>query len=91
MAPDCVGTTPLSIRTPIPVDIMAQTHESDQLIGRVHQALQQAVDFSFTCQLDDGHWVAPVSADATLTAQYVMFRHSIPGLNLDGNGTEAAA
>ncbi|KAK4151734.1 squalene cyclase [Chaetomidium leptoderma] len=69
---------------------MAQD-ELDELRGAVDRTVQQAIDFSFSCQQANGHWVAPVSADATFTAQYVMFKHAIPGLNLDNNGGEAAA
>lgn len=65
--------------------------ELDELRGSAQRALEQAIDFSFSCQKDDGHWVAPVSADATFTAQYVMFKHAIPALNLDISGAEAAA
>lgn len=50
------------------------------------ESLRRAIDFSFSCQQSDGHWCAPVSADATFTAQYVMFKYSIPGLSLDSDG-----
>jgi squalene-hopene/tetraprenyl-beta-curcumene cyclase len=62
----------------------------DELREGAQKALQQAVDFSFACQQDDGHWTAPVSADATFTSQYVMFKYAIPGLHLDNAGEEAA-
>lgn len=60
--------------------------DGDELKAKARQALQQAVDFSFSCQQPDGHWVAPVSADATFTAQYVMFKYAISGLSLDEDG-----
>ncbi|KAK7917415.1 squalene cyclase [Apiospora marii] len=52
----------------------------DELQGSAREALRQAIDFSFACQQSDGHWVAPVSADASFTAQYVMVKYAIPGL-----------
>ena len=50
------------------------------------QALQQAVDFSLERQKPDGHWVAPVSADVSFTAEYVMFKYAMEGLSLNEDG-----
>ncbi|KAH8763110.1 terpenoid cyclases/protein prenyltransferase alpha-alpha toroid [Diaporthe sp. PMI_573] len=63
---------------------MQEHFRTTNLVSDAHRALQQAVDFSLNCQQPDGHWVAPVSADATFTAQYVMFKYaySTPGLCL---------
>lgn len=70
--------------------IMAAVQVNGQNLGKVtaevRNSLQLAVDFSFSCQQSDGHWCAPVSADATFTAQYVMFKYAIPGLSLDSDG-----
>ncbi|KAI8631569.1 terpenoid cyclases/protein prenyltransferase alpha-alpha toroid [Xylariaceae sp. FL1651] len=52
----------------------------------VRRSLQQAVQFAWSCQKPDSHWVAPVSADATFTAEYVMFKYAIPGLSLEEDG-----
>lgn len=65
-----------------------QEEIGEEFKGKARQALQQAFDFSFSCQQPDGHWVAPVSADATFTAQYVMFKYCIPGLSLEKDGSE---
>ncbi|KAH8886634.1 squalene cyclase [Thozetella sp. PMI_491] len=62
--------------------------EMDKLQLEGRRAMQQAIDFSFSCQQPDGHWVAPVSADATFTAQYVMFKYAIDGLSLADDGKE---
>lgn len=50
--------------------------ETAKLLSDARRALHKAVDFSLSCQQPDGHWVAPVSADATFTAQYVMFKYA---------------
>lgn len=65
--------------------------ETANLVSNARRALQQAVDFSLSCQQPDGHWVAPVSADATFTAQYVMFKyaHSTEGLCLSPSESHA--
>lgn len=54
------------------------------LLSDAHRALEQAIEFSLNCQQPDGHWVAPVSADSTFTAEYVMFKYaySTPGFCL---------
>ncbi|KAI0424436.1 terpenoid cyclases/protein prenyltransferase alpha-alpha toroid [Xylaria sp. FL1042] len=62
---------------------MAQQQHGNRLDEDVRRALRQAVQFSWACQKPDGHWVAPVSGDATYTAQYVMFKYAIPGLSLE--------
>lgn len=68
---------------------MPSYHNTDKtLLGDARQSLQQAVDYSLGCQQPDGHWVAPVMADATFTAQYVFFKHQIPELSLDEDGPE---
>lgn len=74
-------------RPPLSTDRFGTTN----LVSDAHQALQQAVDFSLNCQQPDGHWVAPVSADATFTAQYVMFKfaYSTPGLCLSAPQSDA--
>ncbi|CAO1601118.1 hypothetical protein XANCAGTX0491_004782 [Xanthoria calcicola] len=53
----------------------------EQLLGAARRSLQDAINFSFDAQQPDGHWVAEVSADATFTAQYIMFKYAI-GLDL---------
>ena len=65
---------------------MEKMHGKEKLRDGVHKSLQQAIEFSMSCQQPDGHWVAPVSADATFTAQYIMFKYAIPGLSLDDDG-----
>ncbi|KAI1273019.1 terpenoid cyclases/protein prenyltransferase alpha-alpha toroid [Xylaria sp. FL0933] len=65
---------------------MSQQQYDDTLDDDTRLALEQAVKFSWACQQPDGHWVAPVFGDATFTAQYVMFKHAIPGLSLEGDG-----
>ncbi|KAF2968605.1 hypothetical protein GQX73_g5000 [Xylaria multiplex] len=62
---------------------MYQRQDSIALEDDARQSLEQAVQFSWACQQLDGHWVAPVSADATFTAQYVMFKYAMPGLSLE--------
>ncbi|KUI64055.1 Dammaradiene synthase [Cytospora mali] len=65
--------------------------DTTNLVSNASRALQQAVDFSMSCQQPDGHWVAPVSADATFTAQYVMFKYaySTEGLCLSPSESHA--
>ncbi|MCJ1251306.1 hypothetical protein MMC30_008538 [Trapelia coarctata] len=65
---------------------MVQAHGKKTLWDDARRSLQQAVNFSLGCQQPDGHWVAPVSADATFTAQYVMFKYAISGLSLADDG-----
>lgn len=55
------------------------------LPSRAKEALEQAVQFSFDHQREDGHWVAEVSSDATFTSQYVMFKYAV-GLDLKSDG-----
>jgi squalene-hopene/tetraprenyl-beta-curcumene cyclase len=69
-------------------DVRCVEEIGEEFREKARQALQQAFDFSFSCQQPDGHWVAPVSADATFTAQYVMFKYSISGLSLEEDGSE---
>ncbi|KAK3994867.1 terpenoid cyclases/protein prenyltransferase alpha-alpha toroid [Cladorrhinum sp. PSN332] len=45
-------------------------------------ALDQALSLSFKLQNSDGHWSAPVSADATSTAQYIFLKTHSPQLNI---------
>lgn len=59
--------------------------DEPQLLHQARAALEQAVHFSFDCQRPDGHWVAEVSADATFTSEYVMFKYAI-GLDLKPDG-----
>ncbi|KAK7913775.1 terpene cyclase [Apiospora marii] len=49
------------------------------------EALEQAVQFSFDEQKEDGHWVAETSSDATFTSEYVMFKYAV-GLDLKADG-----
>ncbi|KAL1873164.1 hypothetical protein Daus18300_003983 [Diaporthe australafricana] len=72
-------------------DLPPEHLEPSNLVLDAHRALQQAVDFSLNCQQPDGDWVAPVSADATFTAQYVMFKYaySTPGLCLSAPESDA--
>ncbi|KAK7986873.1 squalene cyclase [Apiospora saccharicola] len=49
------------------------------------EALEQAVQFSFDEQKEDGHWVAETSSDATFTSEYVMFKYAV-GLDLTSDG-----
>ncbi|KAK8121571.1 hypothetical protein PG984_010241 [Apiospora sp. TS-2023a] len=49
------------------------------------EALEQAVQFSFDEQKEDGHWVAETSSDATFTSEYVMFKYAV-GLDLKSDG-----
>ena len=65
---------------------MPQSRSEEKLVDGVRRSLEQAVEFSWSCQQPDGHWVAPVSADATFTAQYVMFKYAISGLSLADDG-----
>lgn len=46
-----------------------EEQSNSKLTDDARLALEQAIQFSWACQKLDGHWVAPVSADATFTAQ----------------------
>ncbi|KAK8075881.1 hypothetical protein PG997_010544 [Apiospora hydei] len=59
--------------------------EDKSLPTQAQDALEQAVQFSFDQQHEDGHWVAEVSSDATFTSQYVMFKYAV-GLDLASDG-----
>ena len=65
---------------------VAQPYGDDDLREDAQRSLQQAVEFSLSCQEPDGSWCAPVSADATFTAEYVMFKYAIQGLSLAEDG-----
>ncbi|KAK8064335.1 squalene cyclase [Apiospora phragmitis] len=59
--------------------------EDKSLPTQAKDALEQAVQFSFDEQREDGHWVAKVSSDATFTSEYVMFKYAV-GLDLTADG-----
>ena len=61
---------------------MAKESSETKLRADARTSLEKAINFSWNNQQPDGHWVAPVSADATFTAEYVMFKYAIPGLSL---------
>ena len=65
---------------------MTELLDGNKLRNDARTCLEQAVDYCWGCQQSDGHWVAPVSADATFTAQYVMFKYQMPGLSLAEDG-----
>lgn len=58
---------------------------SSQLHNDARIALQQAIEFAFEKQQPDGHWVAEVSGDVTVTSEYVMFKY-VMGFDLTGDG-----
>ena len=65
---------------------MAEAQDLKKLRNDTQAFIQKAIDFTWSCQQSDGHWNAPVSADATFTAQYVMFKYAILGLSLAEDG-----
>ena len=70
-------------RAPIGGDnINDANNKTGTLRQSAQRTLQTAINYTWHKQQPDGHWVAPVSADATFTAQYVMFKYAIPGLSL---------
>ena len=66
--------------------VVSLREDEGNLRDNARRVMQNAVDYSLRIQQFDGHWVAPVSADATFTAQYVMFKYQIPGLSLADDG-----
>ena len=68
-----------------PNDSNDDSHDDENtqtLRNSAQRALRTAINYTWSRQQSDGHWVAPVSADATFTAQYVMFKYAIPELSL---------
>ncbi|KAI9720081.1 MAG: hypothetical protein M1828_005809 [Chrysothrix sp. TS-e1954] len=54
----------------------------------LYPPLQQAINLALQHQQPAGHWVAPVSADVSFTAEYVMFKYAMEGLSLDDDGDD---
>ncbi|HVP28878.1 MAG TPA: squalene--hopene cyclase [Myxococcota bacterium] len=55
----------------------------------VAKAIERAQDHLWKSQRDDAHWVYPLEADATITAQYVIYRR-LMGLPVDDRDRAAA-
>lgn len=55
----------------------------------VAKAIERAHDYLWKHQRDDAHWIFPLEADATITAQYVIYRR-LMGIPVDERDREAA-
>jgi squalene-hopene/tetraprenyl-beta-curcumene cyclase len=59
-------------------------------LGRVGLAIQRAQENLWKSQREDGHWVFPLEADASITAEYVIYRR-LMRLAVDERDRQAAA
>ncbi|HME72270.1 MAG TPA: prenyltransferase/squalene oxidase repeat-containing protein, partial [Myxococcota bacterium] len=59
-------------------------------LERVGDAIQRAQESLWKSQREDGHWVFPLEADASITAEYVIFRR-LMRLAVDERDRQAAA
>jgi squalene-hopene/tetraprenyl-beta-curcumene cyclase len=59
-------------------------------LERVGDAIQRAQESLWKSQREDGHWVFPLEADASITAEYVIFRR-LMRLGVDERDRQAAA
>jgi len=57
---------------------------------RLGKAIQRAQESLWKSQREDGHWVFPLEADATITAEYVIYRR-LMRLAVDERDRQAAA
>ena len=58
-------------------------------LAHVAEAIAHAQEAMFKQQRDDGHWVYPLEADATITAEYLIFRR-LMGFPVDQRDRRAA-
>jgi squalene-hopene/tetraprenyl-beta-curcumene cyclase len=59
-------------------------------LERVGEAIERAQENLWKSQREDGHWVFPLEADATITAEYVIYRR-LMRLAVDERDRQAAA
>jgi len=59
-------------------------------LERVGDAIRRAQESLWKSQREDGHWVFPLEADASITAEYVIYRR-LMRLAIDERDRQAAA
>jgi squalene-hopene/tetraprenyl-beta-curcumene cyclase len=64
-------------KTTVAENVASQDESAATLLPDVQQSLQKAAAYSCHMVREDGHWCAEVESNATCTAQYVFFLHTL--------------